>query len=352
MKYSGDRSRCLVAGGAGFIGSNLCRDLLDRGSTVDCIDDLSTGRLQSIEDLSGMPGFRFIRASVAEAEIVTRLGDRRYGTVYHLACPTGVPNIGPMGDRMLLASSAGTINLLEIARRSRARFLFASTAEVYGNPEVSPQPESYTGNVDPVGPRSAYEEGKRFGEAATRHFSRQFGIDAFIVRIFNTYGPGMSPRDRRVIPQMLTALIQGSPMRIYGDGSQNRTFLHVRDLLDGLRRILAFGTPGEVYNAGSSRQVTVRQLRELAMAATERYVPVEYVRHFIEDHHGRLPDVSRLSALGWRQEVELESGLRDSYDAMLRDLAPSGHLRDGAGPRRAGAALATASDIELRQART
>lgn len=352
MKHSGERLRCLVAGGAGFIGNNLCRDLLARGVGVDCVDDLSTGRLESVEDLVGRPGFRFLRASVAEANIVTRLGDRRYGTVYHLACPTGVPNIGPLGDRMLLASSAGTINLLEIARRSRARFLFASTAEVYGDPEVSPQPESYTGNVDPVGPRSAYEEGKRFGEAATRHFSRQFGIDAFIVRIFNTYGPGMSPHDRRVIPQMLLALINGSPMRIYGDGSQNRTFLHIDDLLEGFRRILAFGTPGEVYNAGSSRQVTMRQLRELAMAATARYVPVEYLHHFIEDHHGRLPDVAKLSALGWRQEVELESGLRDSYDAFLRDLAPSGHLRQGEGPRCAGIAPTETPAVELRQART
>jgi len=352
MNSSGGWRRCLVAGGAGFIGSNLCRDLLDHGAAVDCIDDLSTGRIESIEDLLARPGFRFVRGSVADADTVQHLNARHYRSVYHLACPTGVPNILPMGDRMLLASSVGTVNLIEVARRSRARFLFASTAEVYGDPHVSPQPETYTGNVDPVGARSAYEEGKRFGEAATRHFARQYGIDAYIVRIFNTYGPGMSPRDKREIPQMLLALMKGSPMRIYGDGSQTRTFLHIRDLLDAFRRILSFGTPGEVYNAGSTRQVTMRQLRELAMAATARYVPAEYVQHFIDDHRGRLPDISKLEALGWRQQVELEAGLRDSYEAFLRGRGGMGPARNGARPGAFSATSIVAPEIEQRQAGT
>ncbi len=339
--------RCLVAGGAGFIGNNLCRYFINRGWQVDCIDNLSTGRLESISDLIGKPGFQFLKMDVADAKACRRLLRRQYAEVYHLACPTGVPNISRMGDVMLLASSLGTIHLLKIARRSKAKFLFASTAEIYGDPEIFPQTESYNGNVDPVGPRSAYEEGKRFGEAMTRHFGKQYGIDAFIVRIFNTYGPGMSPKDERVIPQMLRSLVEGRPVRIYGDGSQNRTFLHIEDLIEGFRRLMSAGTPGEVYNIGSRRQLTIRELYTMAVNATGRRQPAAFTEHFIEDHRGRLPDTSKLEALGWRQQISLEDGLRESFAKFVHEI----ESRDSSvRSKRARARVIERQDRELRLA--
>ncbi|MBU0584406.1 MAG: NAD-dependent epimerase/dehydratase family protein [Alphaproteobacteria bacterium] len=307
------RNRCLVAGGAGFIGSNLVRALLARGMQVDCVDDLSTGRESDIVDLKRDPAFRFIQLDVSNAEDCTRFLRRHYSQVYHLACPTGVPNIELLGEEMLLASSAGTYNLLKIARTSGARFLFTSTAEAYGDPQVFPQAETYAGNVDPVGPRSAYEEAKRFGEALTCYYGRKYGVDARIVRIFNTYGPRMSPEDQRVIPQMIGSLINGQPVLIYGDGSQTRTFLHVDDLIDGLLTVMERGSNGEAYNIGGSRQLTIKQLFEAVKKATGLSGRAVFQKHFISDHRGRWPDTSKVEALGWSQKVSLADGLREMY---------------------------------------
>lgn len=330
MVFLQTQRRCLVAGGSGFIGSNLCRNLLDSGYIVDCIDNLSTGRMESVADLMERPNFHFFERDVADGGVSDEFGVHPYSEIYHLACPTGVPNISRLGNLMLLASSVGTMNLLEVAKNSGAKFLFASTAEIYGDPEVFPQPESYNGNVDPVGPRSAYEEAKRFGEAMTSYFGRRLGIEAFIVRIFNTYGPGMSPSDQRVIPQMLKCLIRNEPVPIYGEGSHNRTFLHVRDLLAGFRTVMAEGKAGEVYNIGSSRQMTIRQLYEVALQVTGRFAPALYSPPFIEDHHGRLPDTSKLQALGWRQEITLEDGLRESFQVFCRELGAEEHASSDA----------------------
>lgn len=323
MMSGRNRNRCLIAGGAGFVGANLSRYLLDHGAEVDCVDNLSTGRLANVADLRRRPGFNFIDLDVTDGDGCERLLRRRYTHVYHLACPTGVPNIALMGDQMLLASSIGTFNLLKIARRSGAKFLFTSTAEVYGDPQVFPQAETYPGNVDPVGPRSAYEEGKRFGEAMTRFLGRKYEIDAFVVRIFNTYGPGMSPSDQRVIPQMLSSMIEGKPVRIFGDGSQNRTFLHIEDLIGGLTAVMDRGEPGEVYNVGGSEQVTIRQLFQLVRSVTGLKATAKLTKHFIADHRGRCPDTSKVEALGWRQNVSLADGIRESYVRFLEELAPS-----------------------------
>lgn len=289
------------------------------------VDDLSTGRIENLRELLRSPYFRFIKADVANGEVCRRLLRRHYSEVYHLACPTGVPNIDLLGENMLLASSAGTLNLLKVAERWGAKFLFASTAEAYGDPEVFPQPETYVGNVDPVGPRSPYEEGKRYGEALTRYYGHKHGIETRIVRIFNTYGPRMSPRDQRVIPQMLARLIRGEPVAIYGDGSQTRTFLHVDDLIRGFRLVMDLGTSGEVYNIGGSSQITMRGLFRTIKVATGLCGSARYRRHFIADHRGRWPDTSKVQALGWRQEVPLEEGIRRIYhdflDAMEVQLA-------------------------------
>jgi len=312
--------RCLVAGGAGFIGSNLIRALLSKGMIVDCVDDLTTGRQSNIAEFRRNPAFRFIKLDVANAQGCSRLLRRHYSQVYHLACPTGVPNIEILGEEMLLSSSTGTYNLLKVARRSGAQFLFTSTAEAYGDPEVFPQAESYAGNVDPVGPRSAYEEAKRFGEAMTRYYGRKHGMDVRIVRIFNTYGPGMSPNDQRVIPQMIGNLINGEPVPIYGDGSQTRTFLHVNDLVAGLQTVMERGTNGEVYNIGGSKQITIKALFDAVKKATGLSGTAAFQDHFISDHRGRWPDTSKVEKLGWRQKVSLDQGLREIHAEFLSTM--------------------------------
>lgn len=321
--------RCLVAGGAGFIGSNLVRVLLDRGMQVDCVDDLSTGRLGNITDLKSNPNFRFLKFDVSDAAKCARQLRRKYSEIYHLACPTGVPNIEILGEEMLLASSAGTYNLLNVAKRTGARFLFTSTAEAYGDPEVFPQVETYTGNVDPVGPRSAYEEAKRFGEAMTCYYGRKHGIDVRVIRIFNTYGPRMSPDDQRVIPQMIGSLINGEPVAIYGDGSQTRTFAHVNDLVAGLLLVMDRGVTGEVYNIGGSKQVTIKALFEAVKKATGLRGTAVYQKHFISDHRGRWPDTSKVEALGWRQQISLHDGLCEMYAEFLAALGAPKGVPDG-----------------------
>ena len=320
MSMDNNEIRCLVAGGAGCLGTNLARRLLEKGAHVDVVDNLSTGRQANVDRLSRHRNFAFLKMDVADPAIGRRLQRRRYSHVYNLACPTGVPNIKRLGEQMLMASSAGTLNLLKIARRCKATYLFASTAEAYGDPEVFPQPETYVGRVDPVGPRSPYEEGKRFGEALTRFWGGKYGVEVRIVRIFNTYGPAMSPKDQRVIPQMLTRLIAGQPVPIYGDGTQTRTFLHVDDLVDGLLTVVEKGNSGEVYNVGGDEQITVRALFSLVKEATGLVGEAAYRGHFIEDHRGRWPDTTKLRALGWRPSIPLEAGIRQSYQDLLRSM--------------------------------
>jgi nucleoside-diphosphate-sugar epimerase len=328
MALRSERHRYLIAGGAGFIGSNLTRVLLEAGHLVDCIDNLVTGRHENIEPFLDRPGYRFIEGDITEPRTCRSELSRRYTRVVNLACPTGVPNIKTLGEEMLLSSSVGVRNLLQIAQRSKALYLFASTAEVYGDPEAFPQPESYSGNVDPTGPRSAYEEAKRFGEAMTVFYGRSFGVDVRIVRIFNTYGESMSPGDQRVIPQILSRLIRAEPVVIFGDGRQTRTFLHVDDLVAGLLRVMDKGRTCEVYNIGGNRQITITDLVRVAEQATGLNAEVVYADHFIDDHQGRCPDTSKVEALGWQQTIPLVEGVRRSYRDMLAAL--SGGTAEGA----------------------
>ena len=309
--------RVLVAGGAGFVGSNLCRKLIRRGDAVDCLDNLSTGQPEQVELLGKHRRFTFLDRDVADPAIVAELSGQAYDEIYHLACPTGVPNIATMGEEMMLASSSGTRNLLKLAERSAARFLFASSAEAYGDPEMFPQAEAYFGNVDPVGARSPYEEGKRFGEALTAYYARRHGVDGRIVRIFNCYGPNMAASDQRVIPQMLNRMAAGEPVVIYGDGRQTRALIHVDDLLTGFEAVMAKGDRGGVYNIGGDREITILELFELAAtAAGSKRGPV-FADHFITDHGRRLPDTNKVRQLGWRQRISIERGLADAYRDVL-----------------------------------
>lgn len=272
-----------------------------------------------MSELAHMNNFRFIRADISDPNLNDQLGHTEYRDIYDLACPTGVPNIKTLGEEMLLACSLGTLNLLRLAARCKARFLYASTAEVYGDPEVFPQAEVYSGNVDPVGDRSPYEEGKRFGEALTVYFARKYDVDARIVRIFNTYGPNMSPEDTRVIPQMLNNAIDGRPSTIYGDGQQTRAFLHVDDLIAGFFTVMAEGRDGEVYNIGAGEECTVLDLFNRIKALTGSAAEPVFRDHFINDHSRRRPDVSKLEALGWRQQIPMDVGLAMSLGDIMRN---------------------------------
>ena len=310
----------LVAGGAGFIGSNLCASLLKKGYWVDCVDNFITSQIQTIKPLFHDDRFRLVEADVCDNPISSRLASREYSLVFDLACPTGVPNIAVLGKEMLLTSSIGTLNLLMIAKRCAAKFLFASSAEVYGNPQVTPQAESYAGNVDPTGPRSPYEEGKRFGEALTALFAKVHGADARIVRIFNTYGPGMSLTDTRVIPSFIVKTLTGRPLTVFGNGKQTRCFLYVDDLIDALHTIMERGTAGTVYNVGNDKETSVLELAEMIQSLCGKTTKVQRKPPFIEDHERRLPDISRVSKLGWKPRTGLLKGLRASIAEMQARL--------------------------------
>ena len=324
-----NKRNVLVTGGAGFIGSNLCSALIESGAYVDCVDNLITGRLEAIQHLRSSERFRLLRADITDPAFMMMSVGTHYHEIYHLACPTGVPNIKTYGEEMLRTCSTGTENVLQIARAHNAKFVYTSSAEVYGNPEIFPQAEDYCGNVNAVGPRSAYEEGKRYGETLTRLYSQKYCVHAKIVRIFNTFGVGMSPDDSRVIPRFLKHIRDRRPVIVYGDGTQTRTYLYIHDLIAALQIVMDRGDSGEVYNVGGEQQYSIVELVELIRSVTPAPVRVGYEPHFIEDHVGRLPMTAKVKELGWQPRVDIKTGLRHmlssygipTYDAS--DLSAS-----------------------------
>lgn len=307
----------LVTGGAGFIGSNLCRTLLEEGHTVHGVDNFITGSRDNIAILSEYADFTFIEADISTPGFASGITER-YDFIYHLACPTGVPNLTRLANEMLHTCSFGMFNILDLAKAQGAKFLFTSTAEIYGQPEKFPQDETYTGNVAPMGIRSPYEEGKRFSESCLAAYVRYHGLDGRVVRVFNTYGPGMSLSDQRVIPQFVGSVKRGEAIRIYGDGSQTRTHLYVDDLIRGIRLVMDAGTPGEAYNVGGENPMSIRSLAELLIELTAHDSGIEYVPHFIEDHRDRHPSTEKVRTLGWRQEILIRDGLQVMIDLHVR----------------------------------
>lgn len=298
--------RILVAGGAGFVGSHLCRRLVVEGHDVTCVDNLITGSRANVADLVGRPNFTFVEIDVEKAPALS------VDVIFHLASPASPVDYDQFPLETLAVNSRGTWRLLDIARGGGARLLYASTSEIYGDPLVHPQPESYWGNVDPVGPRSCYDEGKRFGEALITSYRRVHQVSAKIVRIFNTYGPGMRADDGRVIPELLSAVLDGRPLRLHGDGGQTRSFMFVSDLVDALVRIgLDPRMDGDIVNIGNPSEVTMRQLAETIRALFAPHLALEFEPGRPGDPQRRKPDISHIRATyGWQPQVSLEHGLR------------------------------------------
>ena len=300
------KRNALVSGAAGFIGSHLCDRLLEEGFAVVGIDNFVTGAMRNIEHLAGNPQFQFFEHDVIEA--VTVPG--HFTHVLHLASPASPKDYLEYPIETLEVGSIGTRNMLRVAKRDGARFLLTSTSECYGDPAVHPQVETYWGNVNPVGPRSCYDESKRFAEAMTMAFHRKCGIRTGIARIFNTYGPRIKLNDGRVVPSFLDQALHGKPITIYGDGSQTRSFCYVSDMVDGLFRLLL---SEEVYpvNLGNPVELTIREFAEQIVTLTGSDVSIDYQLLPEDDPRQRKPDISKaLRVLGWQPVVALEDGLR------------------------------------------
>ncbi|MFN8557680.1 MAG: UDP-glucuronic acid decarboxylase family protein [Dehalococcoidia bacterium] len=297
----------VVAGGAGFIGSHLCRRLLADGHEVACLDNLSTGRRVNIAELEANPAFRFVEHDVTEPMPFEA------DAVFHLASPASPPGYLRRPVETLRVNSEGTRHLLEQAHRNGARFLLASTSEVYGDPDIHPQHEGYWGNVNSVGVRACYDEGKRFAEAITTTYLRTYDLDARIVRIFNTYGPRSDPDDGRLAPNFITQALRGAPLTLYGGGEQTRSLCYVSDLVDGLvRAMFADAARGEVINLGNPEEHTVREYAERIRVLCGSASPIVHVAAELgDDPRRRRPDIAKARRLlDWQPRTALDDGLR------------------------------------------
>jgi len=301
-----ERVRAVVTGGAGFLGSHLCDRLLAEGMEVVCIDNLLTGSLANVEHLFGVDGFTFEKYDVTNYIHVPGEVD----FVLHFASPASPIDYLELPIETLKVGSLGTHKALGLAKAKGARFLLASTSEVYGDPLMHPQPESYWGNVNPVGPRGVYDEAKRFSEAMTMAYQRFHGVSTRIVRIFNTFGPRMRPRDGRVVPAFISQVLAGEPLTVFGDGSQTRSFCYVDDEIEGIVRVL-FSEIGDPVNIGNPAEMTVLQFAETIRRLVGNHVPIEFRALPVDDPKVRQPDITLArTRLGWEPRVPLEEGLR------------------------------------------
>ena len=302
-------STCLVTGGAGFLGSHLCDELLRRGHRVICVDNLDTGTLANIEHIRA-PNFVHLNLDITAPYFVEEPID----FVYHLASPASPIDYLRLPLHTLKVGSQGTHHSLGVAKFKRARFLLASTSEIYGDPQVHPQPESYWGHVNPIGPRGVYDEAKRYAEALTMAYHRQQGVDTAIVRIFNTYGPRMRPHDGRAIPTFLRQALSDRPITVFGDGSQTRSFCYVSDEIDGLIRLAESGVHQPV-NIGNPNEFTLLELAQTVVEVTESKSEIVFEALPTDDPQVRQPDISLArELLGWEPEVTLRDGLRRTIE--------------------------------------
>ena len=302
-------STCLVTGGAGFLGSHLCDELLRRGHHVICVDNLETGSLTNIAHIR-VPEFEFLQLDIVQPYFVERPID----FVYHLASPASPIDYLRLPLHTLKVGSHGTHHTLGLAKKHRARFLIASTSEVYGDPQVHPQPETYWGHVNPIGPRGVYDEAKRYAEALTMAYHRQQGVDTAIMRIFNTYGARMRPYDGRAIPTFLRQALQDRPITVFGDGSQTRSFCYVDDLIRGMIALAESGEGGPI-NVGNPNEFTLLELAETVIEITDSKSEIVHEALPTDDPQVRQPDISLARALlGWEPEIDLREGLRRTVE--------------------------------------
>jgi nucleoside-diphosphate-sugar epimerase len=300
-------SRVVVAGGAGFLGTHLCRALLARGDEVVAVDNLVTGSKRNIERLAERPGFSFEWADVIEGVTI----DGSVDAVMNLASPASPADFAVLPIQILQVGSAGTKNLLDLALAKGARFFQASTSEVYGDPQEHPQSESYWGHVNPIGPRSVYDEAKRFGEALTMAYHRTHDVDVRMVRIFNTYGPYMRPDDGRVVSNFVNQALLGKPLTVYGDGSQTRSFCYATDEVAGFLAVLDSDYVGPV-NVGNPIEFTVLELARMVLEITGSRSEITFVELPADDPMQRCPDITLARALGWEPTVGLQRGIEQT----------------------------------------
>ncbi|MFC1807653.1 UDP-glucuronic acid decarboxylase family protein [Candidatus Omnitrophota bacterium] len=300
--------RILLTGGAGFIGSNLCNLLIEKGNSIICMDNLITGKKENISHLLQNPNFEFIEHDVTK--YIDIKGQIDY--VMHFASPASPIDYLKYPIKTLKVGSLGTHNALGVAKEHKTKFLLASTSEVYGDPLVNPQPETYWGNVNCVGPRGVYDESKRFAEAITLAYHKTHGVDTKIVRIFNTYGPHMRDHDGRAIPNFIDQALKNEPITVYGDGSQTRSFCYVTDLIDGIYRLMNsdLNTP---VNIGNPNEKTILQLASKIIELTGSNSKLDYEKLPTDDPKVRRPDISlAMNKLNWQPDVELEEGLKNT----------------------------------------
>jgi dTDP-glucose 4,6-dehydratase len=300
---------CVVTGGAGFLGSHLCDHLLEQGNRVICIDNLDTGSLANIEHVRDAD-FRFLNHDLTEYVEVDEPVDR----IFHMASPASPIDYARLPLHTLKVGSMGTHHMLGVAKYKRARILLASTSEVYGDPQIHPQPEDYWGHVNPIGPRGVYDEAKRYAEALTMAYHRQQGVDTCIARIFNSMGPRMRPHDGRAIPTFLRQALQDKPLTVFGDGSQTRSFCYVDDMVRGLVSLMESDVHLPV-NLGNPDEFTLLDAAKTVIEVTESRSEIVFEALPTDDPRQRQPDITRArQLLGWEPEVDLREGLRRTID--------------------------------------
>ena len=310
-----DMSKVLVTGGAGFIGSHLCDYLLKEGLEVICLDNLLTGSERNIKHLLDNSKFKFIKADVMEPV------NLEVDCIFHLASPASPIDYQNHSEETLLVNSEGTLNMLKLALKNKAKILVASTSEIYGDPKEHPQKETYWGNVNSFGPRSCYDESKRFGEAATYVYINNHGVDARIVRIFNTYGPRMQKDDGRVVSNFINQAIEGNPLTVYGKGEQTRSFCYVSDLVEGIyKAMFTEGTRGEVINLGNPDEYKIIDLAEKIKKLTNSNSEIIFKDLPPDDPTQRQPDISKAkNLLSWEPKVKVDEGLQKTIE-YYKDL--------------------------------
>lgn len=311
----------LVSGGAGFVGSHLCSRLLQDGYSVLCLDNLYTGSLENISAFKNMDRFEFLSIDIVDKHALESLKDCHIDAIYHLACPASPIHYQKDSIYTTLVSVEGTLNMLELARHNGCPILYSSTSEVYGNPEVHPQSESYLGNVNAIGPRACYDEGKRCAESLCTDFHRQYGVDVRIIRIFNTYGPKMAIDDGRVISNFIVQALQGKDITVNGNGNQTRSFMYIDDLLEGMVRVMASKYHSPI-NLGNPEEVSVLDLAHKVLELTKSSSEIKFQTLPQDDPCRRCPDISlaRKNLDGWKPKVSLEKGLLKTIDYFYQKI--------------------------------